>query len=427
MAMDASFEADLESFLGAVADRYEPRQVLKSTQSEKTEMVWRQCGPDGATVGPFVRKTFTCGTSRGSAYEDMLRAQVKGHHLAHQPFLYECEHIDENLQVIMQYVRGQDLHEVVDYEGPSMELTRKVMPELCDAVTELHESFEHPIIHRDIKPSNVMVSSSGLKLIDLGIARSYRTGASHDTERLGTPGYAPPEQFGYGQTDVRSDVYALGMTCAFCLTGEDPTARLIEEGFTDTNIPERVRGVLQKACAFDPQGRYASAHAFKDALIEAIDDTSEPTGTTNTAKSAPVADDYTYLSPEEDARQKTDDASIATAEAQAPSLAKNVFGSIWDVTVIEALLVSYGGIYSAIIHPNGTLANQPTWATAAQYIFIIGIPFTCIAYCLLYKAHVRKWLGPLGTISKRREILYAVVASLLSILVGFIFLRIFQP
>ena len=57
----------------------------------------------------------------------------------------------------MQYVRGQDLHEVVDYEGPSMELTRKVMPELCDAVTELHESFEYPIIHRDIKPSNVKV------------------------------------------------------------------------------------------------------------------------------------------------------------------------------------------------------------------------------------------------------------------------------
>ena len=85
-----------------------------------------------------------------------------------------------------------------------------------------------PVIHRDLKPSNVMVvgGKNGLPrsfvLIDLGIARTWREGAEADTTRLGTRSYAPPEQFGFGQTSVRSDVYALGAVLWFCLTGEDP-------------------------------------------------------------------------------------------------------------------------------------------------------------------------------------------------------------
>ena len=83
-----------------------------------------------------------------------------------------------------------------------------------------------PVIHRDLKPSNIIVSGanytpdtgmtfSSLVIIDLGIARVWREGADADTVKFGTRPYAPPEQYGFGQTSVRSDVYALGACCSF--------------------------------------------------------------------------------------------------------------------------------------------------------------------------------------------------------------------
>lgn len=88
------------------------------------------------------------------------------------------------------------------------------------------------MIHRDLKPSNIIVTGanytpddgltfSSLVIIDLGIARVWRDGADADTVKFGTRPYAPPEQYGFGQTSVRSDVYALGALLFFCLTGVD--------------------------------------------------------------------------------------------------------------------------------------------------------------------------------------------------------------
>src|SRR5262249_56284958 len=80
-----------------------------------------------------------------------------------------------------------------------------------------------PIIFRDLKPGNVMVTASGrVKLIDFGIARVFTPGRVRDTQALGTPGFAPPEQYGKAQTDARADVYALGCTLYQLLSGYDP-------------------------------------------------------------------------------------------------------------------------------------------------------------------------------------------------------------
>ena len=76
-----------------------------------------------------------------------------------------------------------------------------------------------PIIFRDLKPQNIMVDRTGqIKLIDFGIARSFQPGKAKDTTLLGTPGYAAPEQHGQSQTDVRSDIYTLGVTLHQLLT-----------------------------------------------------------------------------------------------------------------------------------------------------------------------------------------------------------------
>jgi serine/threonine-protein kinase len=81
-----------------------------------------------------------------------------------------------------------------------------------------------PIVFRDLKPANIMINSdSRIKLIDFGIARFFKEDRQEDTFVYGTPGYAAPEQYGSGQTDVRSDIFSLGATLHYCLTGRNPS------------------------------------------------------------------------------------------------------------------------------------------------------------------------------------------------------------
>lgn len=137
-------------------------------------------------------------------------------------------------------------------------------------VNELHEGFAPPLIHRDLKPSNIVVSDGGLTIIDFGIARAFREGVGADTTHFGTRSYAPPEQFGYGQTDVRSDVYALGMLLYYLVTERDPDARVATGGFAEPDVPPMLRPVLQRACAFDPAARFSSVRALKAAFLAAM-------------------------------------------------------------------------------------------------------------------------------------------------------------
>ena len=131
-----------------------------------------------------------------------------------------------------------------------------------------------PVIHRDLKPSNIIVSGanytpdtgmtfSSLVIIDLGIARVWREGADADTVKFGTRPYAPPEQYGFGQTSVRSDVYALGALLFFCLTGADPKpGRNMREQCEAYDIPASLADVICMAMALDPDKRFASAKAL---------------------------------------------------------------------------------------------------------------------------------------------------------------------
>ena len=126
--------------------------------------------------------------------------------------------------LVMDYVEGETLAEKLD--GCSVPFSEKdVMgwaEQLCDVLNYLHEQ-NPPIIFRDLKPGNIMVDKQGkVKLIDFGVARNFKPGVNKDTVSLGTPGYAAPEQYGKGQSDVRSDVYALGATLHHLLTLRDP-------------------------------------------------------------------------------------------------------------------------------------------------------------------------------------------------------------
>ena len=126
------------------------------------------------------------------------------------------------IYVVMDYIEGDSLDkELAEHGAVPEELVISWAKQICDALAYLH-SQKPPIIYRDMKPANVMLKPEGnIKIIDFGIAREYKEQNLSDTTVLGTKGYAPPEQYS-GQTDPRSDIFALGMTMHHLLTGVDP-------------------------------------------------------------------------------------------------------------------------------------------------------------------------------------------------------------
>lgn len=126
------------------------------------------------------------------------------------------------IYVVMDYIEGESLDKILNEYGsqPEDKVIEWAM-QIADALSYLH-SQKPPIIYRDMKPANVMLKPEGnIKIIDFGIAREYKEQNLADTTVLGTKGYAPPEQYS-GQTDPRSDIFALGMTMHHLLTGVDP-------------------------------------------------------------------------------------------------------------------------------------------------------------------------------------------------------------
>ncbi len=126
------------------------------------------------------------------------------------------------IYVVMDYIEGESLDKILaEFGAQPEEMVVSWAKQLCDALSYLHNQ-KPPIIYRDMKPANIMLKPEGnIKIIDFGIAREYKEQNLSDTTVLGTKGYAPPEQYS-GQTDPRSDIFALGMTMHHLLTGVDP-------------------------------------------------------------------------------------------------------------------------------------------------------------------------------------------------------------
>ena len=161
--------------------------------------------------------------------------------------------------LIREYVEGVSLYEQVTAQGPlSPDKVRTAALSLCQVLGYLH-SQNPPVICRDVKPQNVVMDPTGrCHLIDLGAARRYRPEQQGDTVFLGTQVTAPPEQFGYQQTDQRSDLYSLGVLMRFLLTGSFEPSKQDTAGCLGR--------VIRRCTAFDPKNRYASVRAVYRAL-----------------------------------------------------------------------------------------------------------------------------------------------------------------
>lgn len=192
------------------------------------------------TLGEFEGKQYIKKTGNFS------RDAVEQIALINSPYISKIVEIGDDY-LITEYIDGQDLS--------NMKITASkiydVALELCRALDSLHKQN---IIHRDIKPSNIILCSDGhIKLIDFGAARIKKPIADKDTRFIGTEGFAPPEQYGFMQTDECSDVYAFGVTIKL----------LLGENFRRAPY----KRVIEKCMRFNPEQRYRSVKAVRLALL----------------------------------------------------------------------------------------------------------------------------------------------------------------
>ena len=162
------------------------------------------------------------------------------------------------IYVVMDYIEGESLDKILnEYGSQPEELVIGWAMQLCDALAYLHAQ-KPPIIYRDMKPANIMLKPEGnIKIIDFGIAREYKEQSLADTTVLGTKGYAPPEQYS-GQTDARSDIFALGMTMHHLLTGIDPRSgeAYAPVRMWNPELSEGIELIIDKCVEPAPENRY---------------------------------------------------------------------------------------------------------------------------------------------------------------------------
>jgi len=175
--------------------------------------------------------------------------------------------------LVVEYIQGKNLKTVLDnmMEPFSEEEAVHFGINLAEALVYLSHIKPHPVVIRDIKPSNIMLTPEGsLKLIDFTIAREFDSSKEGDTVKIGSIGYAPPEQY-KGLSDCRSDIYALGVTLYEILTKHDPSATPFQfepVRHLDPSISSRMNGILEKAMELDPRLRYEKPEDILKDLCE---------------------------------------------------------------------------------------------------------------------------------------------------------------
>jgi hypothetical protein len=197
--------------------------------------------------------------------------------------------------LVMEFIWGESLEKRLEAANAPMLETDvlKWAIQLCDALHYLH-TRQPPIIFRDMKPSNVMITNTGLvKLIDFGIARTYKSGKKRDTVAMGSENYAAPEQWGKRQTDARSDVYALGASMYHLLANMAPTpAFLPSEPLPLANynaaLSRKTIDLVATAMDRDRENRFQTAREMRDALLSALPSPYVAPGAPEVPRPAPV-------------------------------------------------------------------------------------------------------------------------------------------
>jgi serine/threonine protein kinase len=193
------------------------------------------------------------------------------------PKVYDYFSLSGAHYIVMEHIKGSSLEQVLSARRGKPVDERLALSwalQICRAMHFLSVQRPRPIVFRDLKPSNIMINRDNrIKLIDFGIARFFKEDKQEDTFVYGTPGYAAPEQYGSGQTDARSDIFSLGATLHYCLTGRNPPE--IPQAFPDVcqlnpKTSRETAAIVKKALEQDMDKRYQSAIEMKLAIQKVL-------------------------------------------------------------------------------------------------------------------------------------------------------------
>lgn len=179
-------------------------------------------------------------------------------HIAHKhidgiPQVIDLYEEENQLTVIENYISGRSLHEIITSSDITIDSIYRYMSELCSILEKLHSS-QPPIIHRDIKPSNIIITEyNHVILLDFNAAKYFSESSDEDTVLLGTKGYAAPEQYGFGSSTPKTDIYALGILL------KEMTSAL-------SSYPVALNDIITKCTEINPEDRYRSVSELRSAL-----------------------------------------------------------------------------------------------------------------------------------------------------------------
>jgi len=180
-------------------------------------------------------------------YERLKNVQSK-----YFPQIYQLLSQEDSVLLLEEYLPGETLQAKLEGEKKltEEEITGYICA-ICEALQSLHNT-NPAIVYRDLKPENVMITPDNqLKIVDFDASREYKEEQSRDTVILGTKEYASPEQYGFMQTDIRTDVYSLGIVYA----------ELLEHADVSASYRKEAKKIIQKATMFAPDDRYPNMEA----------------------------------------------------------------------------------------------------------------------------------------------------------------------
>ena len=199
----------------------------------------------------YVRKTLT-------VFSKDIYRYLKNNPIHNTPKIHQVVEDGETLVIIEDYIPGDTLEEILSREGSLPEdQVLDIAIQLCRILQSFHHAVP-PIVNRDIKPSNIKLTEDGIvKLLDMNAAKYCNDLASKDTVLLGTQGYAAPEQYGFGASNVQTDIYSVGVLMNVLLTRKFPA---------EEKAPGKLRGIIAKCTRLAPEQRYTSVDALLVAL-----------------------------------------------------------------------------------------------------------------------------------------------------------------
>ena len=248
-----SSEYDKGSYPESFSKDFEALECIAHNQNEETLLVKHK--KSGALM---IAKCYKKDNGELRTNEAKILKKLKHPGLPKYISEYENESV---LCVVREYIDGTPLDRYTSENKLSKTDIIRIGQQLCDVLVYLHNETP-PIIHRDIKPQNIIIDkNNGVKLIDFGISRMFDETAQKDTTALGTQHFAAPEQYGFSQTNSRTDIFSLGVLLGWLCTGQVQLENILE------NVKDiRFKRIIRKCTAFSPAKRYSSAKKVKRSL-----------------------------------------------------------------------------------------------------------------------------------------------------------------